>query len=233
MLERLTIEPESPARCTVIWMHGLGADGHDFEPLIRDWGLVEELRMRFILPHAPYRPVTLNQGMVMRAWYDLHDLSFAKGEDRDGIESATRAVGELIEKEVRRGISASKILLAGFSQGGALALHTALRCEHPLAGVLALSSYLPLGHLLGEQARAPSSLAIRMDHGDSDSVVPFPAAERARRVLEEQGYAVEFHTYSMGHSLCPEQTRNLRSWIVDRLANRTPLLDADQSNSGC
>jgi len=218
MLEMLEIEPKRAASCAVIWLHGLGADGNDFAPLIRQWGLADELDARFVLPHAPQRPVTLNNGMVMRAWYDLYDLGFSRSEDRQGIEQAQQQVLSLIQRETERGLSSGRILLAGFSQGGALALHTALRFAGPLAGVLALSAYLPLADLLAEESRAdPSLMTIRMDHGEQDPVVPFSAAERSRARLEEQGYRVDFHTYQMEHSLCPPQLESLRSWIAAQL----------------
>lgn len=218
MLEMLEIEPGRAASCAVIWLHGLGADGTDFAPLIRQWGLADELGARFVLPHAPQRPVTLNNGMVMRAWYDLYDLGFSRDEDRQGIEQAQQHVLSLIQREAERGLSSDRILLAGFSQGGALALHTALRFAGPLAGVLVLSAYLPLADLLAEEKRAdPSRTAIRMDHGEQDPVVPFSAAERSCAKLEEQGYHVDFHTYQMEHSLCPPQLESLRSWIAGKL----------------
>ncbi|MDT8386945.1 MAG: carboxylesterase [Thiogranum sp.] len=218
MLEVLSIDPKRPACCAVIWLHGLGADGHDFEHLIREWGLMEEFGVRFILPHAPLRPVTLNRGMVMRAWYDIYDMDFASGEDLDGLESSRSEVTELIELQQNLGIPPDRIILAGFSQGGALALHTALRSRSPLAGVLVLSGYLPLAHLMAKQARVdPAKLVIRMDHGDTDSVVPFAAADRSCRLLEAQGYTVDFHQYAMGHTLCPEQMFSLRGWFRERL----------------
>ena len=218
MLDILEIEPRQAPNCAVIWLHGLGADGNDFVPLIHQWGLVDELGARFVLPHAPQRPVTLNGGMVMRAWYDLYDLGFSRNEDRQGIEQARQQLLSLIQRERERGLSSDRILLAGFSQGGALALHTALRCAEPLAGVLALSAYLPLADLLMEEKRAdPSLLAIRMDHGEQDPVVPFAAAERSREHIEAQGFHVEFHTYAMEHSLCPPQLESLRQWISGRL----------------
>jgi len=218
MLEMSEIEPQGEAKCSVIWLHGLGADGHDFEPLIREWGLADRLGVHFVLPHAPHRPVTLNGGMVMRAWYDIYDLSFDQQEDREGIERARRQLLSLIEREKARGVSSEHILLAGFSQGGAVALHTALRTAEPLAGVLALSCYLPLAGTLATEKRAdPEQLLIRMDHGEQDPVVPILAAQRSRDVLEAQGYHVEFHTWPMQHSLCPPQLQSLYGWLVDRL----------------
>jgi phospholipase/carboxylesterase len=218
MLEMLEIEPRGPVKYTVIWLHGLGADGHDFAPLARERGMAEALGARFVLPHAPQRPVTLNGGMVMRAWYDIYDLGFESSEDREGIEAARGQLLELIGREQGRGISTDKILLAGFSQGGAVCLHTALRFEAPLAGVLALSTYLPLADSLADEKRADTSdLAIRMDHGEQDPVVSYAIAQRSRDLIEAQGYQVEFNSYAMQHSLCMAQIDSLSRWMSGRL----------------
>ncbi|TCK16827.1 phospholipase/carboxylesterase [Thiogranum longum] len=218
MLEILEIEPTGKTKGAVIWLHGLGADGHDFEPLVRDWGLAESQGIRFILPHAPRQPVTLNGGMEMRAWYDLYDLTFDNGEDTEGIERARQMLLSLVAREVERGVPTGRILLAGFSQGAAVVLHTALRMAEPLAGVLVLSGYLPRpGTLAAEKQADPQRLAIRIDHGEQDPVVPFAAAERTRKALEALGYKVDFHAWPMQHSLCPAQVRSLRSWIAEKL----------------
>lgn len=218
MLDLIEIEPKSPARSAVIWLHGLGADGYDFEPLVQQWQLSDELDARFVLPHAPVRPVTLNGGMRMRAWYDIYDLGFNGEEDAEGIEQARELLLELIEREQQRGISSENILLAGFSQGGALALHTALRWNKPLAGVLALSAYLPLRQSLAVEKRADAeSLVLRMDHGEQDPVVPYPAALASRDLLRAAGFHVEFNSYAMEHSLCPPQVDSLRDWLARRL----------------
>lgn len=220
MLETLEINPVRPPDCAVIWLHGLGADGGDFAPLIRAWGLADELATRFVLPHAPLRPVTLNQGMVMRAWYDIYDLNFAgTNEDREGMEAARQALLALVEREQRRGIGTNRVVLAGFSQGGAVVLHTALRSSSVYAGVLVLSAYLPFADTLAGEKRADASrLKLRMDHGDYDPVVPLAAAERSRQAIEAQGYNVEFHKYHMDHGLCAAQMQSLRDWFVRRLS---------------
>ncbi len=218
MLELLEIEPPTPARSTVIWLHGLGAEGGDFEPLIRDWQLGEELGVRFVLPHAPLQPVTLNNGMVMRAWYDIYELSFRQGEDVEGIKRGRRQLLELVAREEARGVPSQRILLAGFSQGGALVLHTALRMDKPLAGVLSLSAYLPQPDRLATEKRSdPGSLVVRMDHGEQDEVVPLHWAERSCERIRKEGFEVDFHPYPMGHSLCPMQIDSLRAWLVERL----------------
>jgi len=218
MLDMIEIEPKSPARSAVIWLHGLGADGHDFEPLVQQWQLADQLGTRFVLPHAPVQPVTLNGGMRMRAWYDIYDLEFDGHEDAEGIERARVLLQGLIEREHQRGISSENIVLAGFSQGGAVALHTALRWEKPLAGVLVLSAYLPLRQRLEAEKRAdPGTLVLRMDHGDKDPVVPYRAALASRDLLLAAGLSVDFNSYSMEHSLCPAQIDSLRNWLQQRL----------------
>jgi phospholipase/carboxylesterase len=219
MLEALEINPKRAPKSAVIWLHGLGADGGDFAPLVWDWGLADELGTRFVLPHAPPRPVTLNRGMVMRAWYDIYDLDFdAREEDVEGIETARRHLWDLIHREQQRGIDTDRIVLAGFSQGGAVVLHTAIRSASPFAGVLVLSGYLPLADTLAEKKHAEASrMKLRMDHGDRDSVVPLIAAERSREALEAQGYNVEFHTYHMDHGLCIAQLESLRDWLASRI----------------
>lgn len=219
MLEMLEIEPQGEVRSTVIWLHGLGADGHDFEPLLRDWGLADSHGIRFILPHAPRQPVTLNGGMVMRAWYDIYALSLNREEDHEGIETARQQLLSLITRERDRGITSERIVLAGFSQGGAVVLHTALRMAEPLAGVLVLSGYLPLASRLAVEKQAdPAQLVIRMDHGEQDPVVPLALAEQSRKALEAQGYPVDFHTWPMQHSLCPPQLTSLYDWLIGRLS---------------
>jgi len=219
MLERIEIEPRTEARCAVIWLHGLGADGHDFAPLVQQWGVADELGARFVLPHAPVQAVTLNGGMRMRAWYDIYDLSFDSREDADGIERARGHLLTLIEQEQQRGIPSENILLAGFSQGGAVALHTALRYAKPLAGVLALSAYLPLHQRLANEKRAdPDRLIIRMDHGLQDPVVPYTAARWSADYLQREGFQVNFHSYTMEHNLCPAQIDSLREWLIQHLS---------------
>lgn len=219
MLEHIEIEPQhGPARGAVIWLHGLGADGHDFEPLLRQWALADELGVRCILPHAPVRPVTVNAGMRMRAWFDIQNLKFDGDEDAQGLEQSRQQLLALIEQERQRGIDSARILLAGFSQGGAVVLHTALRYAQPLAGALVLSAYLPLHERLGRDKQAdPSRLIVRMDHGTLDPVVPYEAALGSVERLRAEGFDVDFHTYTMEHGLCPMQIASLREWLVERL----------------
>lgn len=215
-LATLEIGPQDDARASVIWLHGLGADGYDFEVLARQLQLPD--RVRFVLPHAPYRPVTLNAGQVMRAWYDIRTLELRQQEDAEGIRASAAIVQALIAREAERGVPAQRVVLAGFSQGGAVALHAGLRYEHALAGILALSTYLPLPDALAAEASAANRrVPIMMAHGLHDEVVPLLAAQLACRILDAQGYAVDWRTYSMAHALCPDEIADLRAWLVDRL----------------
>ncbi|HKK14456.1 MAG TPA: alpha/beta hydrolase [Gammaproteobacteria bacterium] len=214
-LQLLEIEPAGPARSTVIWMHGLGADGHDFEPLIPQLDLVQPRQARFILPHAPRRPVTVNNGYVMRAWYDVRSLDLRQQEDEPGIRASARAVEALIRREGERGVPPGQVVLAGFSQGGAMALHVGLRFAETLAGILVLSAYLPLADTLArEGAPANRRTPLMMAHGTEDPVVPLEAARRSREQLQAQGYPVHWRTYAMGHALCPAEIADLRAWLA-------------------
>ena len=197
----------------VIWLHGLGADGHDFEPIVPELGL--RIAVRFVFPHAPVRPVTINGGMPMRAWYDIRGFSRTAAEDEAGIRASASAVVELIDREVERGVPSERIVLAGFSQGGAIALHTALRERRALGGVMALSTYLPLAALLAEErSLANAGIPIFMAHGTVDNVLPLALGEAARRALEALGYAVEWHAYPMAHSVCLEEISAIGAWLA-------------------
>jgi len=216
MLETVEVATGEPAGRSIIWLHGLGADGHDFEPLVPELGL--PFAVRFVFPHAPVRPVTINAGMAMRAWYDLVSLESAAREDETGIRASAAEVVQLIERERTRGIAPARIVLAGFSQGGAVALHVGLRATDALGGVVALSTYLPLARSVASQRSDASLLApIWMAHGDADPVIPLASAEASRAILEQLGYRLSWHTYGMGHGVCAEQVRDLGAWLTDRL----------------
>jgi phospholipase/carboxylesterase len=193
----------------VIWLHGLGADGHDFEPIVPELEL--EKPVRFVFPHAPVRPVTINQGMRMRAWYDI--FQFGGGpEDEAGVRASQKLLEEMIAAEKKRGMK--RIVLAGFSQGGAIALQTALRHPERLAGVLALSTYLPLNASVeAERSPANRELPIFMAHGEYDEIIPLARAEQSRQILERLGYKVEWHTYPMPHSVCPEEIADISAFL--------------------
>jgi len=215
-LETVEIVTGPEPRHAVIWLHGLGADGHDFEPLVPALALARPVR--FVFPHAPARPVTINQGVSMRAWYDIVSLDRLSIEDEPGIRASERAIVELIDAERQRGIAPERIVLAGFSQGGAIALQTGLRLTEPLAGIMALSSYLPLRARL-EEERSPANAAtsIFMAHGTADPVLPFALAERSQAQLRELGYDVEWHSYPMAHTVAPEEVRDIARWLTARL----------------
>jgi phospholipase/carboxylesterase len=208
-VEKLT--GENPATA-VIWLHGLGADGHDFEPIVEQLHL--PFAARFVFPHAPERAVTINGGMRMRAWYDIKNIG-SGGEDEAGIRASAESVRDLIDREIERGVAPERIVLAGFSQGGALALFTALREERPLCGVLALSTYLPLAKTLqAEQSVANAVIPILMAHGTQDPVIGLPIAEYSRDLLTAAGYRVDWRTYRMAHGLCAEQIVDISAWLA-------------------
>ena len=200
---------------TVIWMHGLGADGWDFVPIVREIPLPEGLALRFIFPHAPVRPVTINGGMEMRAWYDIAMSDIARLPDEGGIRESQQQVDELIARERSRGVDANRIVLAGFSQGGAIALQAGLRYKEPLAGIMALSTYLTLEESLASEASAANkAVPILMCHGTQDEVVPLRLAEASRSSLQAKGYDVEWHTWPMPHSLCAEEVEAIAAFLM-------------------
>ncbi len=213
--DRVVLEPGAgvaPDTC-VIWLHGLGADGYDFVPIVPELRLPEGCAPRFVFPHAPVRPVTLNNGTRMRAWYDIAGLSGAEAEDDQGIRESAALVEQLISRERERGVAAGRVVLAGFSQGGAIALHTALRHAESLAGVLALSTYLPLRAALDEASSANRRVPILMCHGLYDPILPIEAAERSRDLLRARGYTVEWKPYPMQHQVCAEEIADISVWL--------------------
>jgi len=205
------------ARGTVIWLHGLGADGHDFEPIVDELGLPD---LRFVFPHAPVMPVTINGGLPMRAWFDIVGLALDAPQDDAGIRASAAAVTRLIDAETSRGVPSERIVLAGFSQGGAVALHTALREPRRLAGVIGLSTFLPLADLLSaEKSEANAGLPILLAHGDADNVIPIRMAEVSRERLEREGYAVEWHRYPIAHTVSFDEVRDIARWLAARFAD--------------
>jgi phospholipase/carboxylesterase len=210
-LETVEITPAAAADAAVVLLHGLGADGHDFEPVAHELALGPAVR--WVFPHAPFRAVTLNRGFRMRAWYDVASLD-GSVEDEAGIAESARAIRGLIARERERGITAERIVLAGFSQGGALALYTALREPERLAGVVALSSYLPLAARLEQEAHpANAAVPVFMAHGSQDPVLPFALGQRSKDLLRARGYAVDWHAYPMAHSVCEQEIAALRDWL--------------------
>ena len=216
-LETVTVETGPNPTFTIIWMHGLGADGHDFEPLVPE--LIERNlpALRFVFPHAPVRPVTINQGMRMRAWYDIVQLGGGR-EDEPGIRASQQQLEGLIEREGARGILPGRVVLAGFSQGGAIALQTALRFRERLAGTLALSTYLPLAAKLGaERNAAASEMPILMAHGTHDPMISIEHARRSRDLLLGLGYKVDWREYPMPHSVCAQEISDIAAWLTQVL----------------
>lgn len=215
LLSHIELATGADPAATIIWMHGLGADGWDFVPIVREIPLPEELALRFIFPHAPARPVTINGGMEMRAWYDIAMSDIARLPDERGIRDSQQQVVELIERERKRGVEANRIVLAGFSQGGAIALQVGLRYGEPLAGVIALSTYLTLEESLATEASAANkAVPILMCHGTQDEIVPLRLAEASKSSLQAKGYEVEWHTWPMPHSVCAEEVEAIAAFLM-------------------
>ena len=216
-LPHITLESGKQPKHSIIWLHGLGADGNDFVPMIDELNL--PFAVRFIFPHAPQRPVTINGGYVMRAWYDIAGQTIDARQDASGIRTSQVTIEALVAQEVERGIPSKNIYLAGFSQGGAIALHTALRQATPLGGVLALSTYLPLSGTVANEAPAATKITpIFMAHGSDDSVVPTSLGVTSRDALLNLGYKVEWHEYNMPHSICEQELRDIEAWLSKQLS---------------
>jgi phospholipase/carboxylesterase len=213
-LETIEVETAQKPNGAVIWLHGLGADGHDFEPVVPQIVRRGERAWRFVFPHAPVRPVTLNGGMSMRAWYDISGLDRSAAEDAAGFRDTDALIRQLIAKEAARGIPASRVVLAGFSQGGAVTLYTTLRYPERLAGAMALSCYLPLAKSLpAERAAANDGAPIFMAHGMSDPMLPFAMGVQSRELLRSLGYVVEWHQYPMPHAVCEAEIADIREFL--------------------
>jgi len=219
VLPCIELETGGSPTASVIWLHGLGADGNDFVPVVPELALPDTLPLRFVFPHAPVRPVTINNGMRMRAWYDIYATDLHNRVDLAGVQQSQDALETLIAREKARGMAAARILLAGFSQGGVIALHTALRHREPLAGVIALSSYLVQADKLAEEGAAENQdVPIFMAHGTADAAVHFEWGEASKRTLQAHGYRVEWHRYGMEHSVCMEEIQDLSAWMQPVLA---------------
>lgn len=215
LLDFVELSSSDSIRNSVIWLHGLGADGHDFTPVIRELSLAHT---RFILPHAPFRPVTVNNGHEMRAWYDIYSFQPDAEQDTHGIHATQQQIEALIANEIARGIDSCNIMLAGFSQGGAIALQTALRYPLPLAGTVALSTYLPLADsLAAEQHPISKNLPIFMAHGTMDNVIPMDRYQASVQSLQQLGYSLELHEYPMPHSVCLEEIDDIRRFMQQHL----------------
>ncbi|ACV25593.1 alpha/beta hydrolase [Kangiella koreensis] len=214
LLPCVTVEPAAEHKATIIWLHGLGADGHDFEPIVPELKVPAELGVKFIFPHAPVIPVTINGGYQMRAWYDIRNADLSQREDEAGVRQSAEQVEQLILHEIEQGIPADKIILAGFSQGGAIALHLATRLDKKLAGIVALSTYLTVpDKLADEKSDTNLNTPIFMAHGQQDPVVPIQRGQYSAKVLEENGFKVQWSDYPMPHAVCLEEIQALGKYI--------------------
>ena len=215
ILPRVEINPPSTAKGVVIWMHGLGADGHDFEAIVPELGLPQDCPLRFVFPHAPKIPVTINNGYVMPAWYDIRQMNLLHEADEEGIAHSVNQVRQLIANELENGFVPEQIVLAGFSQGGVIAIYTALQYERKLAGLMALSTYIPAPQTLENlRGTVNQDIPVLMCHGTVDPVVPFIAAEHGHKLLTDWKYNVEWKNYPMPHSVCPDEIRDISDWLV-------------------
>ena len=217
LLECIERETGPQPSWSILWLHGLGADGHDFVPIVpellrRGWPA-----LRFVFPHAPVRPVTINNGVPMRAWYDIVDIDLANRADEAGVDQSVEQVEALVAREVERGVPRSRIILAGFSQGGAVTLAAGLRSADPLGGLVALSTYVPSApKARAAMAAGAGRQPVFMAHGSQDPVVPFQAGQQSAALLRELGFAIEWHAYPMPHSVCAEEIRDLGDWLARR-----------------
>lgn len=218
VLGAIVIEPKSPATAAVIWLHGLGDSGAGFAPVVPALGLPADHQIRFIFPHAPEQAVTLNGGYIMRAWYDVKSMDLHNRADMDGVLASELRINTLINEQIASGIPSQRIVLAGFSQGGLMSLFTGLRCEHTLAGIMALSCYLPSGDTLPAQLKpANRHTRILQHHGQQDEVVPLSAAILAKEALTAAGYALQWQTYPMPHAVLPNQLQDIGRWLMARI----------------
>lgn len=215
LLSCVELETGASPVASVIWLHGLGADGHDFEPIVPALDLPAELPLRFVFPHAPVRAVTLNAGMRMRAWFDIYGLNPDSRLDEAGIREGSREIARLVAREGERGVPPRRIVLAGFSQGGAIALHAGLSAPRPAAGIMGLSTFLPLGEsIVGDYRQNGTGTPVFMAHGRLDEVVPCQWGELSATHLKSIGYKVEWHTYNTGHGIGAGEISDIRSWLM-------------------
>lgn len=215
MLKTIEVNPKSPPQASVIWLHGLGADGYDFAGIVPELNLPAKYAVRFVFPHAPMRPVKYAGNIRMRAWFDLDRLDIEAKEDKAGICHSQQLINELIENEIKQGIPSNKIVLAGFSQGGAMSLQCGLRFPQKLAGILVLSAWLPLvKELTQERNSVNDATPILMIHGTEDPLLPLDWAKKSYDYLKEMGYQIKFSTYNMPHSVCPEEIVEIGKWLT-------------------
>ncbi|MBK8973767.1 MAG: carboxylesterase [Hahellaceae bacterium] len=216
ILPTLEIETGPTPEASIIWLHGLGADGHDFEPIIPELRLPASLSLRFIFPHAPVRPVTINGGYLMPAWYDIFEANLRRRVDTRQLRDSANAVEQLIEREQQRGIPAERVILAGFSQGGAVVLDLALRLEYTIGGLIALSTYLA-SEDVARHARAHRDLPIFVGHGTQDDIVSPQLGDESVALLKQAGFSPAYHRYAMGHSVCIQECQDIGHWLTQSL----------------
>ncbi len=217
-LETITKNPKQAADSCVIWLHGLGADGHDFEGIVAELGLPDSHTIRFIFPHAPMRPITINHHMVMRGWYDIYSLDNLEREDEKGIEDSRSHIEQLLQEQIDRGIPSNRIVLAGFSQGGAIALYLGLTYLQPIAGIIGLSTYLPFTRNEKRKLQiTQKNIPILMCHGSYDDVVPTHLGKETNAYLKANGLTPQWHTYPMGHQVCNEEIQLIGNWLTKNL----------------
>ena len=219
-LEAIKLETGENPDAAVIWLHGLGANGNDFVPIVQQLNLPADLAIRFIFPHAPIRPITINQGVEMPGWYDISSLSIVDGQDDDGINQSSKAIHQLCAQQEEQGIDSTRIILAGFSQGGAIALHCGLNYPKPLAGIMALSAYLPqCTSLDSDSTSANRATPLFMAHGQQDDVVAPDYGKQSCERLRAAGHEVSWHEYPMAHSVCMEEIEDIQNWLLTCLSN--------------
>ncbi|PHS72929.1 MAG: carboxylesterase [Cycloclasticus sp.] len=218
-LPSIISSPNTPVRCSVIWLHGLGASSNDFAPLVPELGIQDELGIRFIFPQAPDMPVSINGGAVMPAWYDISEMDLMRRADNAGIIQSSAVITDMINDEIAMGIDPSNIVIAGFSQGGVIAIDAGIRFPSTLAGIMALSTYIPVRDTLqNAEQNSNADISIFYGHGDFDPVIPIEQAESARTFLEENGYTVEWHSYPMEHSVSPAEIAHIKTWLTSVLS---------------
>ncbi len=212
------IEPDAPADAAVIWLHGLGADGHDFEPIVPELRLPKELAVRFVFPHAPSLPVTINGGMVMPSWFDIRGMDLDNAADEQQLQRSVEATRALMAREIKRGIRAERIVLAGFSQGGTVALHTALTHPEKLAGLMVLSSFFAASDKL-QPGAANRDIPIHVFHGTQDPMAPESLGQQTVAILQSMGYTPQYKTYPMAHAVCAQEIADISAWLRSLLGN--------------
>ena len=217
MLPYIQKDTAEKPNASIIWLHGLGADGHDFEPMVAELDLPNDMAIRFIFPHAPTMPVSLNDGYIMPAWYDIRKKDLGIEHDAAGVHHAAAMIQMLIDQEIMRGVPAHRIILAGFSQGAAMSLYVGLRQSEDLAGLMILSGYMLLPEEISSVAKPCVQTPVFMAHGKQDDVVPVALAEHGRDLIQTLGMQVSWHDYTMEHSVCAAEIRDIRAWIIERL----------------